>query len=149
MTWEGSVRAFGESLLAILAVGLFAWSAGAVAADKTRKFVPDKPLATPVELGFIGVTPEELRAAIKRVTLLPAQLPAPFGERPDATSALENEVSRFLAAAGFEVTGSAEYQSLFDRFNREAGGVFDAATGEYRDDVSHAVHQKALREVIA
>ena len=143
------MRAFNSNVLVILVAGLFAWGASTLAAEKTRKFVPNKPLPTPAELGFIGVTSEELRATIKRLTLLPVQIPLRFGDRPDARSALENEVSRFLKAAGFEVIGSAEYQSAFDRMNREAGGIFDAATGEYRDDVARAVHQKALREVIA
>lgn len=137
------MQAFVRPLLVLLSAGLTGWSAGVAAADKPRKSASSKSMPA-AELGFIDITPGDLRATIKRVVLLPPPIPAWLGDRPDAEVALQDAVSHFLVAAGFDVIGPAEYQAEFDRLNQLAGGIYDPATGELREDAARTVHETAL-----
>jgi hypothetical protein len=138
-----------KALLVLLGTSLLTWSADAWPASKPRRSASQESPAAFARLGFVDVTPDQLRARVRRVALLPPRLPEWLGDRPDARSTIEDEVSRFFSAAGFELIESAAYQAEYDRLNREAGGIYDVVTGELREDRARAVHESALREVVS
>jgi hypothetical protein len=118
---------------------------GVQAADK-KKGGMAPAIPSDVSLGFTGITREQLLTDIKRVGMLPVELPEKFRDRDDARRTLQDAVATYLRAAGFQVVGSTTYQEGFDRLNRERGGMYDAATGELKREVAAAVREGARAE---
>jgi len=118
-------------------------------AEQKKKPRPPKPVATDQELGFVGTTRDALLASIKRVGLVPAQLPQWAEENPVIKKAVHDAVAQQLATAGFEVVGPETYEAAYERFSRLMGGLYDPKTGAFKRDVAGALFQNARREFIA
>jgi len=136
-------------LLALLGLVMLIVGLDAAAAEKVKKRIPNKPIPTEAELGFRDLSRDEIRASIKRVGILPARFPSGLEDRPEATMALQEAVSRFLTQAGFDVVPPDTYQASYDRFNRLLGGKYDSKTGALKPDVSRKVFESARRDFIA
>lgn len=136
-------REFIVAFLGALWLGI---AISAAASDKPKKFVPNRPIATDEELGFFGNSRDEFKARIKRVGLMPVEMPDWLGDRPDAEKSVRESVRGYLARAGFDVVGPETYVTALDRFNRQLGGMYDIATGRLKEDVAKAVRLNAARE---
>jgi hypothetical protein len=83
------------------------------------------------------------------VGVLPIRLPAMLEDRQDGAKLAQDMVTRHLTLAGFEVVGPEVYQAIYDGFNKQLGGMYDAKTGLLKRDVSAAVVSNARREFIS
>jgi hypothetical protein len=119
---------------------------GGVEAAGNKKSGKAPAIPSDVSLGFTGSTREQLLTNIKRVGILPVELPETLRDRDDARRVLQNAVATYLRAAHFEVIGPATYLESFDRLNRERGGMYDVATGELKPEVGIAVREGARAE---
>jgi len=136
-----SIRAW---ILAIITLCVALGDAAQAANSKKAK---PPPIPTDKELGFFDNTRDELLANVKRVGVLPVyDMPASLRDREDAKKALQDAVIKYLQLAKFEVVGPEAYQAVFDRFNKQLGGMYDPATGDLRRDVAKAVLENARRE---
>jgi hypothetical protein len=70
-------------------------------------------------------------------------------DRPDAEKAIQDAVARYLTQAHFEVVLPDSYQATYDKFNKQLGGMYDAKTGDRKEDVYDAVSDNALREFVS
>jgi len=114
-------------------------------------FIPKKPppVQTDRQLGFYGLSRDQLRASVKRVGLLPVELPEGLGERDDARKAIEDLVASYLSEAGFEVVRPDVFRASYDRFNRQMGGIYDPKTGLLKEREAAAVYLNARRDYIS
>ena len=145
-----STRAWLSSVLILACLAL---SGGVEAANKKKTGKPPPPpppIPSDASLGFFDNTRDELLGNIKRVGVMPIRdIPASLRDRDDAKQALIEAVMKYLRAANFEVVGPASYQAIYDRFNKQLGGMYDASTGEMKRDVASAVLQNAQREFVS
>jgi hypothetical protein len=121
------------------------WTAVIAAAMSISALAAPAP-QTPEQLGFQGVTRQDVLAQCKRVGLVPLPRPTIVGADPEASSRIETALTQALQQAGFEVVTPDSYKQAYDRFNQAVGGVYDPMLGTVRKDAYASVYQNAIRE---
>ena len=81
---------------------------------------------------------------IKRIGLLPPQLPATLTDRSAEATHVEKALTSMLAEAGFTVIGPESYRTIYDRLNRQLGGTYDPRTGKQDAKRASTLKEHAL-----
>ena len=93
------------------------------------------------------IAQEEFYGNIKTIALAPVGLPRDL-EDPDPVKAkFESLVEAKLREAGFSVVPSRETAEIFDRMNKQVGGIFDPVTGKRDETKFKTIREHILREM--
>lgn len=103
-------------------------------------------VATDRELGFFLDGREATLTHIRKVGMLPVTLPEGFDDREELKAEVEKLVRDHLEKAGLKTTASSGYASIYDRFNRQLGGIYNPDNGSRITDRYNAVEANARRE---
>jgi hypothetical protein len=90
---------------------------------------------------------EEIYSKIKTIALAPVGIPGNIQD-PDAVKAkFEALIEAKLREAGFTIVPSRETAGIWDRMNKQLGGMFDPVTGKRDETKFKSVREHFLREV--
>src|SRR4051812_29594585 len=132
----------------VIALSIFICNTTLAAKPKPEK--PTAPLQIPSDesLGFFVGSRNDTLNNVKRLGILPIVLPPQFENRDDAKTALLELVSEALTKGGYDVVAPNNYIPIYDRLNKQLGGIFNADTGEYKEEQGDALASAAHREFI-
>lgn len=103
--------------------------------------------ATTAPYNPFKIPQEEFYGKIKTIALAPVGVPSDL-EDPDPVKAkFESLIEAKLREAGFSVVSSREAADIFDKMNKQLGGIFDPVTGKRDETKFKAVREHALREL--
>jgi hypothetical protein len=103
--------------------------------------------ATTAPYNPFKIAQEEFYGKIKTIALAPVGVPRDL-EDPDPVKAkFEPLIEAKLREAGFSVVPSRESAEIFDKMNKQLGGIFDPVTGKRDETKFKTVREHALREL--
>ena len=93
------------------------------------------------------IAQDEFYGRIKTIAMAPVVVPGDLEDPEPAKAKFESLIEAKLREVGFSVVPSRESSEIFEKMNKQLGGIFDPVTGERDETKLKTVREHALREL--
>ena len=93
------------------------------------------------------IAEEEFHGKIRTIALAPIGVPGDLSEPDPVKAKFESLIEAKLREAGFSVVPSRESAEIFDKMNKQLGGIFDPVTGKRDETKLKTAQEHARREL--